>query len=140
KSSLRRPVTACCNPSPQLQNAVTDRLSEILKSAVEGKMEMWVICRHCPSGEDKIAHNSIHAEPEPLLSEFLVPAQWSTHPGKTGGNYRNTVLVDLCRSLDLDEDNLVCAEAFPAPTSVGTVDCIKKIQQADLPLHITEVP
>jgi len=133
-------ITGSRNPSPQLQNAVTDRLSELLQTAIEGKMELWVIHGHCPSGADNIAHNWVHAQREPLVSEFLVPAQWRSHPGKTGGNYRNTVLVDLCRSLDLDEDNLVCAEAFPAPTSVGTVDCIKKIQQADLPLHITEVP
>lgn len=61
---------------------------------------------------------------DPRVDHEDHPAHWDLL-GKAAGHIRNKEMVDLGASLCL---------AFPTPESIGTLDCMKLVEQANIPL------
>ncbi len=86
-----------------------------------------VIIRHgkCPhGGVDKVAHD--WAEKTLGVTAEPMPADWDTH-GRAAGPIRNGEMVALGAEI---------CEAFPAPDSRGTWDCIRKAADAGIPVQV----
>lgn len=113
----------------------TDEQAELVAACLEGvvrgewvhtgKRPVVVVHGRCPyGGVDLAAHRWAErfdgATPEP------VPADWSRH-GKAAGVIRNGEMVSHGADICL---------AFPAKDSRGTWDCIRKVADAGIRVHI----
>ncbi len=104
---------------------VRHRLARAAAAALGAGVQ--VIVRHgkCPNGGvDKIAHD--WAEATPGATAEPMPADWDRH-GLAAGPIRNSEMVALGAE--------VC-EAFPAPGSRGTWDCIRRAADAGIPVQV----
>lgn len=108
----------------QASTIVVRVLSTVVNSLADEFQDVIIVHGHCVhGGVDMVAHlwaieNA--AAPEPH------PAEWARH-GKAAGPIRNAQMVALGANLCL---------AFPAPTSTGTWDCIRKAVAAGIPTQI----
>lgn len=81
-----------------------------------------VVHGDCPTGADAIAQDWCDFYDNPVERH---PADWKH--GKAAGPRRNGEMVDLGADICL---------AFPLPDSRGTVDCMRKANEAGIPIII----
>lgn len=111
------------------KSAIYDALDEQWQIS---KGQMTVVHGACPTGADHLAsawcrdvRTAVQNDPGPwTLEEDPHPADWNIH-GKAAGPLRNQEMVDLGADVCL---------AFPLPDSKGTVDCMKRVRKAKIPI------
>ncbi len=89
-----------------------------------------LIVGDCPSGVDAIARRRADDVKLPLISDVpgdtAFVAEWSRY-GKKAGPRRNTRMARAAEVRRGLGDTIVCA-AFPMPGSIGTWDCVAKLE------------
>jgi hypothetical protein len=104
---------------------VRDRLARTCSRALAAGRPVVIVHGRCPyGGVDLVAHQ--WAEATPGVTPEPHPADWDQH-GKAAGMIRNSEMVKL----GADE-----CQAFPIPSSRGTIDCLTKAIKAGIPTHV----
>jgi hypothetical protein len=132
RDSFRVLVTGSRSTSPQEARYVHKILQDVHVADIlkNGHREMVVIQGECPyGGVDREAKLWAEDGRVAVHSEGY-PADWDRH-GKAAGPIRNAYMVSLGADL--------CV-AFPAATSRGTWDCIRRASGAGIPVHIWPLP
>lgn len=90
---------------------------------IESHLEDVVIVHGAAPGADSLAGDFARAF---NYTEERHPAQWEVH-GKAAGPIRNQKMVDLGADVCL---------AFPLPQSRGTYDCMRRAEEAGIPVKV----
>lgn len=70
------------------------------------------------------------------VHEVIVPAKWNKYSRKAGG-IRNELMVIITTLFKFMNIKII-AEAFPSKDSIGTLDCIKRINDKQIELNVNK--